>query len=143
MAITICIDLSLPFAGWPIRGRAYQRDLRISESNAEDGNGSEAGSWRRAVGPRITRPANLSSVWLQTTSPRDASRAPLPGNLASKATLDWFFQLERPCDRADDLIASYTRKAVAAGQNVVIATNDKDILQLTSEHVVHLFDRQS
>lgn len=36
---------------------------------------------------------------------------------------------------ADDLIASYTRRAVGDGAEVVIATNDKDILQLASERV--------
>ena len=46
-----------------------------------------------------------------------------------------FSSLSAPATEADDLIASYTRKAVVGGHNVVIATNDKDILQLTSEHV--------
>ena len=56
--------------------------------------------------------------------------------LQEKLPLTGFSSLSAPATEADDLIASYTRKAVAAGQNVVIATNDKDILQLTSEHVV-------
>lgn len=36
---------------------------------------------------------------------------------------------------ADDLIASYARAAAAEGVEVIIATNDKDILQLTCETI--------
>ncbi|MBE2205220.1 MAG: flap endonuclease [Chthoniobacterales bacterium] len=36
---------------------------------------------------------------------------------------------------ADDLIASYARSAASEGVEVVIATNDKDILQLTCENI--------
>lgn len=36
---------------------------------------------------------------------------------------------------ADDLIASYARAASAEGVEVIIATNDKDILQLTCERI--------
>lgn len=36
---------------------------------------------------------------------------------------------------ADDLIASYARAASADGADVVIATNDKDILQLTDDRI--------
>jgi 5'-3' exonuclease len=49
--------------------------------------------------------------------------------------LTGFSSLSVPATEADDLIASYTRRAVAAGYSVVIATNDKDLLQLTSEQV--------
>lgn len=41
-----------------------------------------------------------------------------------------------PNTEADDLIASYARAAVAAGWDVVIATNDKDILQMASDKIV-------
>lgn len=41
-----------------------------------------------------------------------------------------------PNTEADDLIASYARAAVAAGWEVVIATNDKDILQMASDKIV-------
>ena len=56
--------------------------------------------------------------------------------LQDKLPLTGFSSLSTPATEADDLIASYTRKAASAGHNVVIATNDKDILQLTSEQVV-------
>ena len=36
---------------------------------------------------------------------------------------------------ADDLIASYARAAASEGVEVIIATNDKDILQLTCENI--------
>jgi 5'-3' exonuclease len=44
--------------------------------------------------------------------------------------------LSTPNTEADDLIASYARAAVAAGWDVVIATNDKDILQMASDKIV-------
>jgi 5'-3' exonuclease len=69
-------------------------------------------------------------------------RPEMPLELRSQETwlqrnlpLTGFSSLSAPATEADDLIASYTRKAVAAGYTVVIATNDKDILQLTNEHV--------
>ncbi|HEY5704991.1 MAG TPA: 5'-3' exonuclease H3TH domain-containing protein [Terrimicrobiaceae bacterium] len=55
--------------------------------------------------------------------------------LQANVPLAGFASLSVPNTEADDLIASYARKAVEDGHKVVIATNDKDILQLTSEHV--------
>ena len=43
--------------------------------------------------------------------------------------------LSAPNTEADDLIASYARKALEDGLKVVVATNDKDILQLTCERI--------
>lgn len=40
-----------------------------------------------------------------------------------------------PGMEADDLIASYARQAARSGFEVVLATNDKDLLQLVSENV--------
>jgi 5'-3' exonuclease len=56
--------------------------------------------------------------------------------LQSNLPLTGFSSLSVANTEADDLIASYTRTAVADGHNVVIATNDKDILQLTSDDVL-------
>jgi DNA polymerase-1 len=56
--------------------------------------------------------------------------------LQSKLPLTGFSSLSAPNTEADDLIASYTCQAVADGHDVVIATNDKDILQLTSERIM-------
>ena len=55
--------------------------------------------------------------------------------LQANVPLAGFSSLSAPNTEADDLIASYARKAVEDGHEVVIATNDKDILQLTSEHI--------
>ncbi|HEU4679684.1 MAG TPA: 5'-3' exonuclease H3TH domain-containing protein [Terrimicrobiaceae bacterium] len=50
--------------------------------------------------------------------------------------LTGFSSLSVTNTEADDLIASYACQAVATGHDVVIATNDKDILQLTSERIL-------
>jgi 5'-3' exonuclease len=70
-------------------------------------------------------------------------RPEMPSELRSQESwllhnlpLTGFSSLSAPATEADDLIASYTRTALLAGHNVVIATNDKDILQLTSERVL-------
>ncbi|MFZ0712481.1 MAG: 5'-3' exonuclease H3TH domain-containing protein [Terrimicrobiaceae bacterium] len=55
--------------------------------------------------------------------------------LQANVPLAGFASLSVPNTEADDLIASYARKAVEEGHRVVIATNDKDILQLTSEQI--------
>lgn len=55
--------------------------------------------------------------------------------LQANVPLIGFSSLSAPNTEADDLIASYARKAVEDGVDVVIATNDKDILQLTSERI--------
>jgi DNA polymerase-1 len=46
--------------------------------------------------------------------------------------------LESPNTEADDLIASYAKAALNAGAEVIIATNDKDILQLVGERL-HIY----
>lgn len=43
--------------------------------------------------------------------------------------------LSAPDTEADDLIASYAKKAATEGIDVVIATNDKDILQIAGDRV--------
>jgi 5'-3' exonuclease len=55
--------------------------------------------------------------------------------LQANIPLTGFASLSVQNTEADDLIASYTRTGVQNGYEVVIATNDKDILQLTSERV--------
>ncbi len=56
--------------------------------------------------------------WLQKNVP-----------LFGMASLSW------PNTEADDLIASYARQAEADGHEVVIATNDKDIMQLAGDRI--------
>ena len=46
--------------------------------------------------------------------------------------------LESPDTEADDLIASYAKAARCQGADVIIATNDKDILQLVEERI-HIY----
>jgi DNA polymerase I len=48
-------------------------------------------------------------------------------------------RIERPDYEADDLIATYARKAVEAGAIVTIVSSDKDLMQLVSDKV-QLFD---
>lgn len=43
--------------------------------------------------------------------------------------------LETPNTEADDLIASYAKAARRDGAEIVISTNDKDILQLVDDHI--------
>jgi 5'-3' exonuclease len=46
-----------------------------------------------------------------------------------------FGSISLPDTEADDLMASYTCAAARRGWDVVLATNDKDLFQLVSEHV--------
>lgn len=46
-----------------------------------------------------------------------------------------FASLSLPDTEADDLMGSYTVAARARGDNVVLATNDKDLFQLVDDHV--------
>ncbi|HEY5769196.1 MAG TPA: 5'-3' exonuclease H3TH domain-containing protein [Terrimicrobium sp.] len=55
--------------------------------------------------------------------------------LQANVPLTGLASLSAPNTEADDLIASYARKALEDGLKVVIATNDKDILQLTCERI--------
>ena len=68
--------------------------------------------------PEMPSEMRVQEAWLQ-------AHLPLTG----------FASLSAPQTEADDLIASYARKAVEADHHVVIATNDKDILQLTSDQI--------
>jgi 5'-3' exonuclease len=68
--------------------------------------------------PEMPLEMRSQEAWLQTNVP-----------------LIGFASLSMPNTEADDLIASYARKALESDHEVVIATNDKDLLQLTSERV--------
>jgi len=81
------------------------------------------------------RRTSLQSAYKQHRPEMPLELRPQEIWLQDKLPLTGFSSLSTPATEADDLIASYTRKAVTAGHNVVIATNDKDILQLTSEQV--------
>ena len=71
-----------------------------------------------------------------------ANRAAMPAELRVQLPLlseylDWagIPALRVEGEEADDLIASYARAAAAEGVEVIIATNDKDILQLTCDRI--------
>jgi 5'-3' exonuclease len=81
------------------------------------------------------RRTSLQSAYKQHRPEMPLELRPQEAWLQHNLPLTGFSSLSAPATEADDLIASYTRKAVAAGHQVVIATNDKDILQLTSERV--------
>ncbi len=74
-----------------------------------------------------------------------AHRPPPPEDLVPQFTLirDAVHAFEIPCIEmdgfeADDLIATYTRRAEAAGARVTIVSSDKDLMQLVSDHVCML-----
>ena len=81
------------------------------------------------------RRTSLQSAYKQQRPQMPAEMRSQEAWLQSNVSLTGFASLSVANTEADDLIASYTRKAVADGHNVVIATNDKDILQLTSAYV--------
>lgn len=71
-----------------------------------------------------------------------AQRKPMPDDLVSQLPLIQELvdnlgvpQFRREGFEADDIIATLTARAVKAGQNVVIYSGDKDILQLVGPHV--------
>jgi DNA polymerase-1 len=73
------------------------------------------------------------------------NRSSMPDDLRPQE--DWLQQnihllgtksLQLPDTEADDLIASYTRAARLDGADVIIATNDKDILQLVDSNI-HIY----
>src|SRR5882724_731307 len=71
-----------------------------------------------------------------------ANRAPMPDELAEQIPM-----VHAACEalgvpiltserfEADDVLGTLTRKAVAAGFDVVLVTSDKDFYQLVSDHV--------
>jgi DNA polymerase-1 len=70
------------------------------------------------------------------------NRAPMPDDLRvqetwlmDKVSLFGVASLSQPNTEADDLIASYALAAAREGGEVVVATNDKDILQIVSPQI--------
>lgn len=81
------------------------------------------------------RRSTLQPEYKQNRPPMPDDMRPQEAWLQKNIPLFGLASLCLPDTEADDLIASYTRAAVAAGHEVVIATNDKDILQLTSPRI--------
>ena len=86
-------------------------------------------SFRNEIFPdyKANRPATPDELIPQFPLVRDATRA-------FKVAC-----IERPGFEADDLIATYTRRAEAEGFDVMIVSSDKDLMQLVSERV-SMFD---
>ncbi len=98
----------------------------------------------------ILEPTHVLVVWDGGLAPErmaalpeyKAQRPPTPDALAAQfpqleAWLDaaGFAQLQREDTEADDWIGTYAKAAEAAGWNVVIASSDKDFMQLVTERV--------
>ncbi len=98
----------------------------------------------------ILQPSHVLVVWDGGLAPErlaalpeyKAQRPPTPDELVSQfphlaAWLDaaGFTQLQREGTEADDWIGTYAKAAEAAGWGVVIASSDKDFMQLVTERV--------
>lgn len=81
------------------------------------------------------RRTELQPEYKQNRSEMPEDLRPQEEWLQTNVALLGYPSLFLPNTEADDLIASYTRMAESAGWDVVIATNDKDIFQLTGEKV--------
>ena len=64
----------------------------------------------------------------------------MPGWLAAAGYSSW----EQDGTEADDWIGTYAKRAEAAAWNTVVASSDKDFMQLVNDlvHLVHDFDKQ-
>jgi DNA polymerase-1 len=74
--------------------------------------------------------------------PYKANRPPMPDDLRAQMPLILELagglglpKIELPGTEADDVMATLTRRAVDAGMDVVLVTNDKDLQQLVGPHV--------
>jgi len=81
------------------------------------------------------RRVELQPEYKQNRSEMPDDLRPQEEWLQEKISLFGPVSLSAPDTEADDLIASYARAAAADGAEVVIATNDKDILQLVDERI--------
>lgn len=81
------------------------------------------------------RRTTLQPAYKQNRPPMPEEMRPQEDWLQAKVPLFGLASLSQPNTEADDLIASYARVAEASQHEVVIATNDKDIMQLAGEHI--------
>lgn len=88
--------------------------------------------WDRGLPERRT---SLQPQYKKNRSPMPDALRPQEGWLQKNVPLFGPASLFLPNTEADDLIASYARAARRQGQEVCIATNDKDILQLVGEGI--------
>lgn len=132
---------------------AYRAFHAIRELRAPDGRPTNAiygfvkmlEKMRQAVAPThlmVVWDGGLSAERLLALPEYKAHRPEMPGDLQvqldgieSFLTAAGVPQYRREGVEADDYIASLARHAAAAGWNVVIASSDKDFMQLVSERV--------
>lgn len=88
--------------------------------------------WDCGVPARRTK---AQPQYKQNRTEMPAELRPQEDWLQKNVPLLGFPSLFTPNTEADDLIASYALKAVEEGHEVVIATNDKDILQLVNDRI--------
>lgn len=81
------------------------------------------------------RRTTLQPAYKQNRPPMPDEMRPQGDWLQANVPLFGLASLSQPDTEADDLIASYARAAEADRHEVVIATNDKDIMQLAGEHI--------
>lgn len=82
-----------------------------------------------------TRRMELQPAYKETRAEMPAEMKPQLTFIQRLAPLLGFASLALPDTEADDLMASYTVAACARGDEVVLATNDKDLFQLVNERV--------
>jgi len=73
------------------------------------------------------------------TPPEFAGQVPLIKEILATLRIP---TVEKPNYEADDVIATLTRRAVAAGMQVLVCTGDRDAFQLVGEHVTVLYPRK-
>jgi DNA polymerase-1 len=132
---------------------AYRAFFAIRSLSAPDGSPTNAiYGFIRMLGrmqAKVT-PSHLAVVWDGGLAPERTSLLPeykaqrpaMPHDLETQLdqivkylrAANIFSLLQDACE-ADDLIAVLTRRAVAAGMDVVIASSDKDFMQLVSKEV--------
>ena len=81
------------------------------------------------------RRSELQPAYKQQRPPMPDDLRPQEIWLQQNVPLFGLASLSAPNTEADDLIASYAVSALAGGADVVIATNDKDIMQMVSDRV--------
>lgn len=82
------------------------------------------------------RRTTLQPEYKQNRPPMPDAMRPQEDWLQANVPLFGPASLFLPNTEADDLIASYARAADTAGYETIIATNDKDILQLASDRIL-------
>ncbi|PTX93521.1 flap endonuclease [Spartobacteria bacterium LR76] len=81
------------------------------------------------------RRTELQPEYKQNRTEMPDDLRPQEGWLQRNVPLFGLASLKTPNTEADDLIASYAKAAIAEGADVVIATNDKDIMQMVCGQV--------